>query len=175
MTIVVCDCNVLQLLIGRWRILSYFYSIWVQKWQRMWSSPCRRLLKESLTPFTFKSYTQLEQHVGFLHWSGYWWSRMYQCMGGGGGGTCYIPPKLIICQWLLVYYHNCKFYAGILATVLQEGTVSNPTSEAVNAAIAIIENFSGIFLPGLTDIMHPTLRLGLHAGKTFRVIKLILI
>ena len=61
-------------------------------------------------------------------------------------------------------------HAGILATVLQEGTASNPTSEAVNAAIAIIENFSGIFLPGLTDIMHPTLRLGLHAGKIKRVI-----
>ena len=61
-------------------------------------------------------------------------------------------------------------HEGILATVLQEGTASNPTSEAVNAAIAIIENFSGIFLPGLTDIMHPTLRLGLHAGKIFRVI-----
>lgn len=55
-------------------------------------------------------------------------------------------------------------HAGILATVLQEGAISNPTSEAVNAAIAILENFSGIFLPGLTD-MHPTLRLGLHAGK----------
>ena len=43
--------------------------------------------------------------------------------------------------------------------------MSNPTSEAVNAAITIIENFSGIFLPGITDIMHPKLRLGLHAGK----------
>ena len=60
-------------------------------------------------------------------------------------------------------------HAGILATVLQEGTASNPTSEAVNAAIAIIENFSGIFLPGLTDIMHPTLRLGLHAGNNFNL------
>ena len=55
-------------------------------------------------------------------------------------------------------------YAGILATVLQEAMLSNPVSEAVNAAIAILENFSGISLPGLPD-MHPTLRLGLHAGE----------
>ena len=60
------------------------------------------------------------------------------------------------------------FPAGILATVLEEDTLSNHISEAVNAAIAILENFSGIFLPGLPD-KHPTLRLGLHTGKTLHV------
>ena len=59
-------------------------------------------------------------------------------------------------------------HAGILATVFQDGTISNPVSEAVNTAIAILENFSGISLPGLQDV-HPTLRMGLHFGEIYSV------
>ena len=57
-------------------------------------------------------------------------------------------------------------YTGVLATVLQEETQTNPITEAANAAIAILENFSGIFLPGLPN-MHPTLRIGLHTGMVY--------
>ena len=42
--------------------------------------------------------------------------------------------------------------------------MSNPMSEAVNAAITILENFSGIFLPAQAAEIHPTIRLGLHIG-----------
>lgn len=55
---------------------------------------------------------------------------------------------------------NC---AGVLASLQREEIASNPITEVVNAAIAIRENFSGIFLPGLQET-HPTLRLGLHTG-----------
>ena len=64
------------------------------------------------------------------------------------------PSNYIIVVW----------FSGILATLSEIDTTSSPISEAVNAAIAILENFSGIFLPGQAAELHPTIRLGLHIG-----------
>lgn len=67
-------------------------------------------------------------------------------------------------QILMVLFHAT--HAGILACGIhstKEGGITDHITEAANAAITVIETFSGIFLPGLTK-KHPSVRLGLHTG-----------
>ncbi len=55
-------------------------------------------------------------------------------------------------------------YTGILASGIPSDSGTNQITEATNAAITVLDTFSGIFLPGLPYV-HPTVRVGLHTGE----------